>query len=66
MNDYNLKAQEVTKLIELYVKIPTLEQRIFAQGYLNGLAAAPKVPTITIEKRCQKSLYKQKGGNQND
>lgn len=51
MNDYNLKAQEVTKLIELYVKIPTPEQRIFAQGYLNGLAAAPNVPTITLEKK---------------
>lgn len=38
MDRYNLEAQEIAKLIELYSKIKSPETRIFAQGYLNGLA----------------------------
>lgn len=38
MTKYNISAEEVTTLINLYSKITDTETRRFAQGYLKGLS----------------------------
>lgn len=50
MTQYNLNAKEISKLVELYSKIKTQEKRLFAQGYLNGLADSQEIEILKDQK----------------
>lgn len=50
MNQYNISTEEITTVITLYSRIASQKKRIYAQGYLNGLAVNSFMDTLSNEK----------------
>lgn len=61
MNQYNLNAEEIAKVIDLYSKIPTYEKRLFAQGYLHGLGSSPFTLHPEENERTTQQIHKENG-----
>lgn len=59
MNQYNISTEEITKLITLYSRITNQEKRIYAQGYLDGLAANTNNILLNNETENKKDNSKQ-------